>query len=79
MGCFRVVVFHGSYKSLLGLSQMALINVLVNLILKILQNLVFVQNFCSQVTARVSKSSKSVQRDITFILNLLSDTVNVFV
>ena len=50
----------------------------LSLVLKILQNLIFVQKFCLQMTADVSKSSKSVQTDITFIFHALSETVNVF-
>ena len=53
---------------------MVLINVLVFVVLKILHNLVFVL----QITTYVSKSSKSVHADFTFILNALSETVNVF-
>ena len=43
MGYFKVVVFHGVCRSLLGLSQMTLINVLVFLVFKILNNLILVQ------------------------------------
>ena len=78
MGCFQVVVFHGVSRSLLELSEMTLINVSVFLVLKILHNIVFVQKSSLQITTDVSKSSKSVQDDIAFVLNAFSETVNVF-
>ena len=56
MGCSRVVAFHGVCRSLLGLSEMALINVSVFLVL----NIFSCKSLCLQITADVSKSSKSV-------------------
>ena len=57
---------------------MALTNVLVFAVLKIFHNLVFVQNIFFALLANASKISKVVQSDIAFILNVLSETVNVF-
>ena len=50
-------------------------NVLVLLDLKILQNLVFVQTSLLENNADVRKISQSVQADISFISNVLSEIV----
>ena len=50
-------------------------NVLVLLDLKILQNLVFVQTSLLENNADVIKISQSVQADISFISNVLSEIV----
>ena len=57
---------------------MALTNVLVFAVLKIFHNLVFVQHIFFALLANASKILKVVQSDIAFILNVLSETVNVF-
>ena len=58
---------------------MALLKVLVFAAFKVLHNLVFVQkSFFLQITADVSKISKSTQANIVFILNVPSGTVGVF-
>ena len=77
MSYLRVVVCHGVCRNSNELSKMALINVLAFVVLKILLNLVFVLTPLL-VTADVSKFSKSVRSNIAFILNILSETVNVF-
>ena len=58
---------------------MALLKVLVFAAFKVLHNLVFVQkSFFLQITADVSKISKSTQANIVFILNVPSGTAGVF-
>ena len=57
---------------------MAFIKVLEFVVFKILHNLVFVKNLCLQITADVSKILKSAKGDVVFILNVLSETVNIF-
>lgn len=54
---------------------MTVMNVLVLLDLKILQNLVFVQKSLLENNADVRKISQSVQADIAFISNVLSEIV----
>ena len=73
MDCFRIVVFPGVFRTLEWFSK------IVFVVLKILHNFFSAQSFCLQITANVSKISKSIHRDIVFILPLLSETVNVFV
>ena len=75
MGCLRAVIFHGFCRDLWGISQMDLINVLIYVVLKILYNFVFVEK---SLFADISKISESVEADITFVLNLLLETANVF-
>ena len=62
-------------RTLWGLSKMTVMNVLVLLDLKILQNLVFVQKSLLENNADVRKISQSVQADIAFISNVLSEIV----
>ena len=57
---------------------MAFIKVLEFVVFKILHNLVFVKNLCLQITVDVSKILKSAKGDVVFILNVLSETVNIF-
>ena len=57
---------------------MTFINFLGFAVLKILHKLNFVQNLSLHITADGRKTLKSVQRDIAFILNLLSETVDSF-
>ena len=57
---------------------MAFIKVLEFVVFKILHNLVFVRNLYLQITADVSKILKSAKGDVVFILNVLSETVNIF-
>ena len=67
IGCFKVVVFHAwktCLLSLFGLLEMALIIALAFVVLKMLHNLVLVQN-------DERESSKSAWADITFILKAL--------
>ena len=52
---------------------MALVNLVTFLVLKILDNLFFLQNSLIQITADVNKISKTVQDDLTVILNVLSE------
>ena len=55
---------------------MALVNFVMFMALKILGNLVSMQNFLNAITD-VNEISKSVQHDLNFILNVLSEsTIN---
>ena len=59
---------------------MALLNIIALAVLKKLHNFVIsfsCKRFCLQITADISKVSKSVQRNI-IILNVLSETGNSF-
>ena len=63
----------------LGLSKMALINVAVFLVLKILHYLAYMQKvFVGHLTSDVSKDSKNVEGSIAFIFNVILETVNGF-
>ena len=56
---------------------MALVNFVKFLVLKILGNLFFMQNSLkkkTKETADINKKSRTFQRDLTFILNVLSDS-----
>ena len=56
---------------------MALVNFVKFLVLKILGNLFFMQNSLKKKpkeTADINKKSRTFQRDLTFILNVLSDS-----
>ena len=55
-----------------------MINVFAFVPLEILHNLVFVEMSCLQINAEVGEISEGVQRDIAFLLNALSETVNAF-
>ena len=57
---------------------MALINALVFVVLKILDNLVFVQESLEANNCRRKQTSKSAQAGIAFILDILSKKANVF-
>ena len=57
--------------------KVALINVFVFEVSKILHNLVFVQKSYSKITGEVSATSKSAQSGIAFIFNVGLETVNV--
>ena len=46
--------------------------------MEILHNLVFVEMSCLQINAEVGEISEGVQRDIVFLLNVLSEAVNAF-
>ena len=63
--------FHKLCSSPLGLSEMVLFNVITFAVLKILHNLVSMQNHCLQITAEVSKIRKYAQCDLTFIFSEL--------
>ena len=52
---------------------MALVNLVTFLVLKILDNLFFLQNSLIQITADINKIPKTVQADLTFILIVLSE------
>ena len=66
-------------ESSLGLSKMALINVAVFLVLKILHDLAYMQKvFGGHLTSDVSKVSKNVEGSIAFIFNVILETVNGF-
>ena len=58
---------------------MVLINIITFVVLKVLCNLIFMQNFCLQTTADISEISKNIQCNITFIFNVFSEAVNSFV
>ena len=60
-------------RILLELFRMALVNLVTFLVLKILDNLFFLQNSLIQITADVNKISKTVQDDLAVILNVLSE------
>ena len=77
MGCPRVVVFNGVCRSWEVIYKVALINVFVFEVSKILHNLVFVQKSYSKITGEVSVTSKSAQSGIAFISNVGLETVNV--
>ena len=74
----RIVVFHEVCRILLRLFKMAMINVLIYIVLKILYSLVFVQKSLFAITADINKISKSAESDIALILNVLSEKVNSF-
>ena len=57
---------------------MVLDNVIAFVVLKILHNPFSMQNPCLQITAEVSKITKSVRFDLTFIFIEISETVNSF-
>lgn len=59
---------------------MALINVAVFLVLKILHDLAYMQKvFVGHLTSDVSKVSKSVEGDIAFLSNVILERVHRFV
>ena len=52
---------------------MALVNFVTFIVLKILVNFFSLQNYM-QITADIGEISKTVQRDLTFILKVLSES-----
>ena len=53
---------------------MTLINFVAFVVLKILDNLFSIKALEMQITANISEISNTVQPDLTFILNVLSET-----
>ena len=58
---------------------MTLVNFVAFVVLKILDNLVCMQNSLMQITADVSKILKIAQRDLAFTINVLSESSIHFV
>ena len=68
MGCVRAVKLHVTHRTLYELSEMFLMKSVPFVVFEILRSLVSMQ-----ITAEISKISKTVQRDPTFIFDELSE------
>ena len=66
MGCFSVFHLDVPCSTLQELFRMVLVNFMTFVVLKILGNLVSMQNY---LNANHCETSKTVQRDLIFILN----------
>ena len=54
---------------------MALANLVTFVVFRILGNLISMEKFLMQITADVSEILKTIQRGLTFIFNILSESI----
>ena len=75
---FRVFIFDGICRTLQGLSKITLVNIVTFVVLKILYNAIFVKTCLFTNNCCHKQNLKNVQRIITFIFTILSETINGF-
>ena len=79
MGCFREFRLKFPDRNLRELSGIVLVNLVVSVVLKILPVSFPCTTFQTQITADISKTRETVQGYLTFIFDLLSESLTGFV